>query len=110
MTPLALGQLLSLYTWFVLAALLLITLLIARFYQQFSGEKTHFRWLVLPILLFGVVVLRYNSIDQLGGDWFADSAGGIGGVIVILYCIRLYRQMTRHTRHRNNAPESEQHG
>ncbi len=94
MTPLALAQLLSLYTWFALAALLLIALLIARFYQQFSGEKTHFRWFFVPIVLFGASVLRYNSIDRIVGDPIGEIAAGLSAAILFILSLRLYRQMT----------------
>jgi hypothetical protein len=93
MTALALGQLLSLYTWFVLTALILIVMLIARFYQQFSGINTHYRWFALPIALFAASVLRYNSVDRVVGDLLGDALVGVGGAALIWLMVRLTRQM-----------------
>jgi hypothetical protein len=104
MTALALGQLLSLYTWFALTALILIVMLIARFYQQFSGVNTRYRWFVLPIVLFAASVLRYNSIDRISGDVGGDLLAGAGGAALIWLIVRL----TRHMLHRlPSAAESE---
>lgn len=94
MTPAALSQLLLLYGWFVASALLLFVLAIARFYQRFSGERTHYRWLVMVIVLFGVATVRYASIDQHAGDLFAAGAAAAGGLILIGLLVRLYHQMT----------------
>jgi len=95
MTPAALSQLLLLYGWFVLSAVLLFVLAIARFYQKFSGERTHYHWLLMVIALFGIAAVRYASIDQISGDIMADGLLGAGGVIVTGVSLRLYRQMTR---------------
>jgi hypothetical protein len=93
MTALALGQLISLYTWFILTALILIVMLIARFYQQFSGINTRYRWFMLPIILFAASVLRYNSVDQIVGDAAGDLLAGVGGAALMWLIVRLTRQM-----------------
>jgi hypothetical protein len=90
----AFSQLLLLYTWFVLAAVLFFLLLIARFYQKFSGENTHFRWFILPIVLYGGAAMRYASIDHIGGDIPGDALLGSAGLVLAFLCIHLYRQMT----------------
>jgi hypothetical protein len=97
MTALALGQLLSLYTWFVLTALILIVMLIARFYQQFSGVNTLYRWFILPIACFAAAVLRYNSVDRIVGDSLGDALAGVGGAVLIWLIVRLTRQMLHQT-------------
>ncbi|PJF26786.1 MAG: hypothetical protein CUN53_06535 [Phototrophicales bacterium] len=97
MTALALGQLLSLYTWFALTALILIVMLIARFYQQFSGINTLYRWFTLPIAFFAAAVLRYNSVDQIVGDSLGDLLAGVGGAVLIWLIVRLSRQMLHRT-------------
>ncbi len=85
-----------LYGWFVLAALLVFVLLIAQFYQRFSGERTYFQWFALPIVLFGVATARYTSIDQVAGDGAGDLLLTIGGTALIMLCIHLFYVMTRH--------------
>ena len=95
MTALALGQLISLYTWFILTALILIVMLIARFYQQFSGINTRYRWFMLPIILFAASVLRYNSVDRIVGDAAGDLLAGVGGAALMWLIVRLTRQMLR---------------
>lgn len=94
MGAISLGQLLLLYTWFALAVLLVFLLLIARYYQRFSGERTHFKLFVVPALLFAAASVRYASLDQLAGDPLADGLMAGGGVVLIVLCVYLYRLMT----------------
>lgn len=93
MVSLSIQQFLMLYLWFPLVLLLLFLFLIARFYEKFSGSSTYFRWLLLPIILFGVAVVRYASLDQIAGDLFADLLFGIAGLLVLLFCARLFQLM-----------------
>ncbi len=90
----SLHQVLTLYTWFPFAGLIIFLLLIARFYQKFSGERTHYRWFVLPVMLFGVAVVRYSSIHQVTGDWLGDLALAIGGVLLVWLSVALVARMT----------------
>jgi hypothetical protein len=83
-----------LYTWFPLAALLFLLLLIARFYEKFSGEQTYFKFFTMPIVLFGAATVRYASINRMAGDIWADVLMGMGGVILMVMCLLLYRRMT----------------
>ncbi len=94
MTPDALSQLLILYGWFLLAALILFLLLIARFYQRFSNESTHFRLFLLPVLLFGAGAVRQTSVNAPGTDALASVMIGVGGAILALLSLLLYRRMT----------------
>jgi hypothetical protein len=93
-TPLSFNQFLMLYTWFPLAALLFLLLLIARFYEKFSGEQTYFKFFTMPIVLFGAATVRYASINRMAGDIWADVLMGMGGVILMVMCLLLYRRMT----------------
>lgn len=95
MTPLSLNQFLVLYTWFLLAALLFFMLLIGRFYEKFSGQHTHFRLFVLPILLFGAAAVRYASVNRVEGDWIADSLMAVAGVCLFYLVVSLSRMMLR---------------
>jgi hypothetical protein len=91
---LSLNQILVLYTWFPLAALLFFLMLIGRFYERFSGQRTRFRWFVLPILLFGAAAVRYASSGRLTSDLLGDVLAAAGGVILIYLSISLYHLMT----------------
>jgi len=89
-----LSQLLMLYSWFALAALLFFFMLIARFYEKFSGEKTYFRWLVFPAALFGIATVRYASVDLVTNDPIGDIAMAAAGILLITLSIHIYRRMT----------------
>lgn len=95
MTVVSLSRFLLLYGWFALAALLMFLLLIARFYQRVSGEKTYYGFFALPIILFGIASVRYASINQIAGDTVADLMRLTAGVVLAVHCLYLYRQMTR---------------
>ena len=95
MESLGLSQFLSLFGWFALAALLFFVLLIARFYQKFSGERTYFSLFAMVIVLFGISTVRYTSLRQISGDEAADMLSFIGGVLLIILSVRLYRKMMR---------------
>jgi hypothetical protein len=90
---LALNQFLMLYTWFMLTGLLFFLLLIARFYQKFSGTQTYFRLFMVPVVLFGVSAVRYASIGQVAGDPLADLTTAIAGLILLALSWVLYRHM-----------------
>ena len=87
------NQFFMLYTWFLLAVLLIVTLLIARFYQKFSGARAFYKWFIVPLLLLGVAAVRYTSVGSMGGDTAADLFSAAGGVILIALCAALYRLM-----------------
>ena len=95
MAAVSLSQFLMLYSWFALAGLLVFLLLIARFYQRFSGETTRFQLFTLPLLLFGVATVRYASINQIAGDGLGDGLLLLAGSVLVIQCLFLYRVMTR---------------
>jgi hypothetical protein len=92
-TPAGLSQLLLLYTWFALAAVLGFLLLIARFYERFSGERMRYRWFVLPIIGYGLASVRYASIDRLGGDALGDALAALAGVALMVLCAHMLQRM-----------------
>jgi hypothetical protein len=92
--PLSLNQFLMLYIWFPLSALLFLLLLIARFYEKFSGEQTHFRLFAAPIALFGAATVRYASVNRMAGDVWADGLMAVGGIILVALCLFLFQRMT----------------
>lgn len=93
MSDVSIHQFLVLYTWFPLAALLLFMLLIARTYCKFSGVRTFFWWFILPIVLYGIVLVRYAGVGIVLGDLFADVVGVLASGSLIFLSILLYRIM-----------------
>lgn len=91
----SLNQFLVLYSWFPLAALLFFLLLIARFYERFSGERTYFRWLLLPLAGFSIAAMRAASIDTLN-DTLIHLISALSGSVLLLLCLQIYRVMVVH--------------
>jgi hypothetical protein len=91
----SIAQLLMLYTWFLLAFLVGFLLLIARFYQRFASERTFFELFAVPILLFGVGLVRYASLNWIAGDSLGDVLMGAAGLVLMFLTIWLYHLMTR---------------
>jgi hypothetical protein len=89
-----LNQVLTIYIWFMLAIVLGILLLIARFYQRIAHERTYYPAFAAPVVLFGLASARDASINQIGGDPVADGLWFVGGVALISLCIYLYHLMT----------------
>jgi hypothetical protein len=94
MAAISLNQVLILYAWFPLAALITIMLMIARFYESFSGERSYFRWYLLPIILFAGGAVRYSSVNQITGDLLADILITVAGISLLILSVHLYRLMT----------------
>lgn len=95
MDVVALHQILALFMWFPLVIILAIYLLIARFYQRFSGKRTHFWLYTVPILLYGGSFVRYASIEQFVGDAFGDLLAALAGVVLMVLTTTLYLQMMK---------------
>jgi len=111
MTPVAFNQFLVLYTWFLLAALLLFMLLIARFYQNFSGDRSFPRLYLIPMIAFGAAAVRYTSLSKIARDPVADLLMALGGVVLIALVLRLYWLMIYRRRKeiaQQNAIEQQQ--
>lgn len=86
-------QVLLLYTWFPLAFVIFIMLLVARFYQNFSGDYTYYRLYIVPLVLLGMAAVRYASLGLLAGDLFGDALLAVGGLVLLLLSIHLYNRM-----------------
>jgi len=87
----AFSRLVILYGWFLLVGLIVFLMLIARFYQRFSGEKTHFRLYLLPMLLFGAQAVRQTNFPH---DALGNLFAAVGGAILLALSIFLYWRMT----------------
>ncbi len=94
MSAISISQILFLVFWFVFAFLIFILALIARFYEESSGQSTYYRLYAIPVLAMGGASVRYVNIRRWGDDWLADLLGFVGGVILLGLCLHLYRQMT----------------
>jgi hypothetical protein len=70
-------------------------MLIARFYQRSSGERTYYRLYIVPIVLFGGGIARYTSINFLAGDTLGDLLLAVSGLLLIALCVFLYHIMMR---------------
>lgn len=90
MNSLSLSQFFVLYLWFPLAVLIGILVLIARFYERFSGRRTYYPLLVAAAVLFGVAVVRYAAAEQITGDLLADVLLAAAGLLLGAACLRLY--------------------
>jgi len=70
-------------------------MLIARFYQRSSGERTYYQVYIIPIVLFGGGIARYTSINYLAGDALGDFLLAVSGLLLIALCVYLYHMMMR---------------
>lgn len=80
--------------WFMLAMLIFVLALIARFYEHNGGRVTYYRWYAVPVMMIGIASVRYVSLNQWGGDIAADSLMFAGGSVLLGLCLRLYYSMT----------------
>lgn len=96
MSPMqALQRVLTLYAWIVAVILVAFLLLIARFYEVKSGERTYYRLFLVPALLFLTAGLRYAfASDGWVGDFSADLLLFVGGASAILLGQSLLKLMT----------------
>ncbi|MBE2271920.1 MAG: hypothetical protein IAE80_27040 [Anaerolinea sp.] len=94
MTNDGLSQLLILYGWFPLAALILILLLIGRLYEKLSGERTGYRLFVIPLVLFGFQAVL--TTNKEAGAALGGVLAFLGGISLLILCMRLYRKMMSH--------------
>jgi len=94
MTAITIHQALTVFAWFVIATILSILLLIARYYQNVSGERTRFWAFGVSIIIFGLATARYAFTGQINGDPLGDILWLIGGLLLTSMCVYLYNLMT----------------
>lgn len=82
----------------------MIMLLIARFYERFSGKRMYFRVFFAPLIFFGIAEVRYANVGKVIGDPFGDLAMAAAGIILIALCMVIYVQMLGPKS--SHAPES----
>jgi type II secretory pathway component PulF len=90
----AVNRFLAVYSWFLLAFLLLILLFIARFYQKITGENTRYLLFVVPMVLFAAASMYYASKSRVMGLATGDILLFAGGISLASLCLTLYRTMT----------------
>ncbi len=88
-------QVLTVYSWLVIGALLFFLWRIARFYENASGQHVGHRFLLLPGALLAAGVIWYL---RHGGDFVGQPIGDLllfgGGVLLFLFGNRLQKLMT----------------
>lgn len=89
------GLVLSLYSWVALAFIVILMFLIARFYQQKSGFRSHYQLFLVPAALFVLSGLLYVFSQGSGGVRLcADALLLIAGIILIFLSRSLFVKMT----------------
>jgi hypothetical protein len=76
-------------------------LLIARFYQKFSGEATYFWFFVLDAILFGAMFVRYASVGIVVGDLSSDALSILAGSLLIFLTLVLRFRMLNEKKMKN---------
>lgn len=102
----AFSQLLTLYTWFLLAAFITFLMLIARFYSRFAKERTYYLAYLVPIVLFGGEAVRQTRL-QLVEDGVTALLAALAGLILMVLAGLLFYRMTHGRRRRGEAGEQQ---
>lgn len=91
----ALGQVLIVYSWVVIMALIAFLGRIAYFYEKTSGQRTGYCLLIIPALLL-TAGAAYYMVRQ--GDFTGEPVGDLllfgGGVLLSIFGYRLHAYMT----------------
>jgi len=88
------GSILVLYSWIVVAILLLFLFLIGRFYEMQFRQRSYYRLFVLPLVLFlaGAIWYLFDTQDFVGMPG-PDLLFLLGGVVLTGLGYTLYRIM-----------------
>jgi hypothetical protein len=90
-----LTKLLMLLIWGGIVALLLLLYRIAQFYQMTTGLRSHYRFFLVPVVLFVAGVARYLVLDiGFTGDVLGDLLFFLGGGALTLVGYYLLKLMT----------------
>lgn len=88
-------QVLAIYSWLVIGALFFFLWRIAAFFEQASGQRIGYRFLVVPGLLLGAGAIWYLRYDNdFVGQPVADLLLFGGGILLVLFGSRLQNLMT----------------
>ena len=95
MTVVALGRITALYSGALAAALLLVLLLVARFYQRQAQVRSGYLIFLIPATAFLLAGLRYAWLDgRIAGDLTGDLLRFVGGACLIGWGAYLLKLMT----------------
>jgi hypothetical protein len=98
----SINSILFLYSWIVVAALILFLFLIGRFYELKLGQRSHYQLFLIPLVLFSVATVWYvfGARDTSGamlhdfvGVFWPDLLYLAGGLVLIALCYSLHRTM-----------------
>ncbi|HKZ85619.1 MAG TPA: hypothetical protein VJ793_18430 [Anaerolineae bacterium] len=92
MIPLA--GILTIAFWSIVEILLVILYAIARFYQATSGQVSHYRLFVIPMILLGAGGVRYALLGDFVDDPLGDALFVAGSVFLVTLSAWLVRLMT----------------
>lgn len=88
-------QILAVYTWVIIGALLFFLWRIAGFYEKASGQRVGHRFVLIPsILLLGGAAWYVGYDVDFVGHPTADLLLFTGGVLLFLFSSRLAKLMT----------------
>ncbi|MCX7680544.1 MAG: hypothetical protein N2508_01030 [Anaerolineae bacterium] len=90
-----LGQVLIVYSWFIIMVLIAFLGRIAYFYEKTSGRRTGYRLLIVPALLLTAGAAYYLARQ---GDFTGEPVGDLllfgGGALLSIFGYRLHAEMT----------------
>jgi uncharacterized membrane protein len=95
MTALTAHQLFTVLAWFLMTIILGFMILIAKFYEDVTSERTYYLAFTVPILCFAGASARYAFNNDIGSDAFADVLWVVGGVTLGALSLYLYRVMLK---------------
>jgi hypothetical protein len=84
------------YSWVIIAILLFFLFLIARFYERKAHQRSHYQLFLLPLVLFLLGTLRYDSLHagNFVGDMLGDIFFFVGGITAAILGYHLLNLMT----------------
>jgi hypothetical protein len=97
-----LSAILVLYCWIAAAVLILILLLIGRFYERRFGQRSYYRLMLLPLGAFGAAAIwdafvansyTGNPLLDFVGSLGPDLLWLLGGAVLLLLCYSLLQTM-----------------
>jgi hypothetical protein len=105
MTVLTVHQILTVFAWFLMTIIVGFLILIAKFYEDVSGERTYYLGYTVPILCFAGASARYAFNNEISNDVFANILWVIGGITLAILSSYLYNLMVKRPQKREAKDE-----